>query len=86
MSLHCYLKADQAKQLSIEIRKQQERPSMQPHESTGIVRGLLQLQNINQAWRVLNDELPIPSKSSLSSVESRDIPTAYMGTHCVIMK
>eukprot|EP00538_Stauroneis_constricta_P008911 CAMPEP_0119556390 /NCGR_PEP_ID=MMETSP1352-20130426/8372_1 /TAXON_ID=265584 /ORGANISM="Stauroneis constricta, Strain CCMP1120" /LENGTH=390 /DNA_ID=CAMNT_0007603351 /DNA_START=146 /DNA_END=1318 /DNA_ORIENTATION=+ len=46
---------------AIETRRKDERESMQPHESAAIVRGLMRVQNIEEGWDVLEDELSLPT-------------------------
>lgn len=45
---------------AIEARRIYERPSMQPHESAAIVRGLMRVGQVEKGWEVLNDELRLP--------------------------
>lgn len=45
---------------AIETRRIYERPSMQPHESAAIVRGLMRVGKVEKGWAVLDDELRLP--------------------------
>ena len=59
---------------AIETRRVYERPSMQPHESAAIVRGLMRVGQVEQAWEVLDDELRLPMQGlSLQTESSREI-------------
>ncbi len=45
---------------AIKTRRINERPSMQPHESAAIVRGLMRVGKLEEGWEVLEDELRLP--------------------------
>ena len=52
---------------AIQTRQQEERASMQPYESAAIVRGLMRVGQVEQAWKALDDELSLPT-----TVENED--------------
>jgi len=59
---------------AIETRRVYERASMQPYESAAIVRGLMRVQQVDEAWNVLEDELRLPlAGSDWSSAENREV-------------
>jgi hypothetical protein len=49
---------------AIETRHIYERPTIMPHESAAIVRGLMRVHQIDRAWEVLEDELRLPLEGS----------------------
>ena len=49
---------------AIMVRKLEHRCSMMPMESAAIIRGLLRVHNVTDAFEVLNDELSLPLKVS----------------------
>lgn len=55
---------------AIETRRVFERPSMQPHESAAIVRGLMRVGRVQEGWEVLNDELRLPMEGVSLATES----------------
>lgn len=58
---------------AIDVRRQEYRSSMLPLESAAIIRGLLRVQNITDALKVLDDELSLPlAGTSLSSTENQE--------------
>jgi hypothetical protein len=58
---------------AIEVRKTEYRSSMLPMESAAIIRGLLRIHNVTDAFDVLNDELSLPLVGTdMDSSESRD--------------
>ena len=56
---------------AIQARSTQERASMQPYESAAIVRGLMRAGQGSEAWKVLEDELPL--MTDLSSSEAKEV-------------
>mmetsp|Transcript_18801 Transcript_18801/g.37913 ORF Transcript_18801/g.37913 Transcript_18801/m.37913 type:complete len:364 (+) Transcript_18801:59-1150(+) len=59
---------------AIETRRVYERPSMQPHESAAIVKGLMRVGQVEQAWEVLDDELRLPMQGlSLQAESSQEV-------------
>jgi hypothetical protein len=58
---------------AIQTRHIHERPSMQPFESAGIVRGLLRAGLKEEGWAVLEDELRLPLEgTALDREEARE--------------
>jgi len=58
---------------AIDIRRLEYRASMQPMESSAIIRGLLRVHNVTDALDILNDELSLPLEgSSLDSPTSKE--------------
>lgn len=58
---------------AIDVRRLEHRPSMLPMESAAIIRGLLRVHNVTQAFDVLNDELSLPLQGTpLDTPEARD--------------
>jgi hypothetical protein len=57
-ALHCnnHIVARQC----IDVRRVQYRSSIQPMESAAIIRGLLRVHNVSDAFEILNDELSLP--------------------------
>lgn len=59
---------------AIETRRVYERASMQPYESAAIIKGLMRVQQVDQAWNVLDDELRLPlAGSDWSSPENKEV-------------
>jgi len=58
---------------AIDLRKTEYRSSMLPMESAAIIRGLLRIQNVTDAFDVLNDELSLPLEGTpIDSPENMD--------------
>jgi len=59
---------------AIQTRRIKERASMQPYEGAAIVRGLMRVQQVDQAWDVLEDELRLPLQGTdWNSAENQDV-------------
>jgi len=59
---------------AIQNRRVHERPSMQPHESAAIVRGLFRLHKVEEGWQILEDELRLPMPGmQLSNTASKEL-------------
>jgi hypothetical protein len=59
---------------AIKNRRVHERPSMQPHESAAIVRGLFRLHKVEEGWHILEDELRLPMPGmQLSNTASKEL-------------
>lgn len=59
---------------AIQTRRIYERPSMQPHESAAIVRGLMRVGKVVEGWEVLEDELRLPLQGlSLRAEASQEV-------------
>jgi len=58
----------------IKNRRVHERPSMQPHESAAIIRGLFRLHKVEEGWHILEDELRLPMPGmQLSNTASKEL-------------
>jgi len=63
-------------QRAIETRRVYERPSMQPHESAAVIRGLMRAGSVEDGWDVLEDELRLPlDGTSLSTAFNKELLT-----------
>lgn len=71
-ALHC--KEIDIASRAIETRRIYERPSMEPHESAAIVRGLMRVGMVEEGWEVLEDELRLPMQGlSLKAETSQEM-------------
>ena len=58
---------------AIDVRRLEHRPSMLPMESAAIIRGLLRVHNVTQAFHILDDELSLPLQGNpLNTPEAQD--------------
>lgn len=59
---------------ALEVRRVEHRFSMRPMEGAAIIRGLLRVHNVSDAFMILDEELPLPNEDEpLDTPEAKDL-------------